>query len=62
MRALGFGAGTVVFMLAGELGVAVLLALPLGAVIGPGLGQLRRAIFRPRLPRVGCAISMSRRP
>ena len=40
MRALGFGAGTVVFMLAGELGVAVLLALPLGAVIGPGLGQL----------------------
>jgi putative ABC transport system permease protein len=40
MRALGFGEGMVVALLAGELGVAVLLALPLGAVIGPGLGQL----------------------
>jgi putative ABC transport system permease protein len=40
MRALGFGKGTVVFMLAGELGVAVVLALPLGAVVGLGLGQL----------------------
>ena len=40
MRALGFGKATVVFMLAGELGVAVVLALPLGAVVGLGLGQL----------------------
>ena len=40
MRALGYGETTVVLLLAGELGVAVLLALPLGAVIGPGLGQL----------------------
>ena len=40
MRALGFGEGTVVLLLAGELGAAVLLALPLGALVGPGLGQL----------------------
>ena len=40
MRALGFGKATVVFMLAGELGVAVVLALPLGAVVGLGLGQV----------------------
>jgi putative ABC transport system permease protein len=40
MRALGFGKAAVVFMLAGELGVAVMLALPLGAVVGLGLGQL----------------------
>jgi putative ABC transport system permease protein len=40
MRALGFGEGMVVALLAGELGLAVLLALPVGAVIGPGLGQL----------------------
>jgi putative ABC transport system permease protein len=40
MRALGFGKATVVFMLAGELGVAVVLALPLGAIVGLGLGQL----------------------
>jgi ABC-type antimicrobial peptide transport system permease subunit len=40
MRALGFGRGTIVFMLAGELGVAVAAALPLGAVVGLGLGHL----------------------
>jgi putative ABC transport system permease protein len=40
MRALGFGNGTIVFMLAGELGVAVVAALPLGSVVGLGLGQL----------------------
>jgi putative ABC transport system permease protein len=40
MRALGFGQGTVVLLLAGELGAAVLLALPVGALVGPGLGQL----------------------
>ncbi len=40
MRALGFGEGTILFMLAGELGVAVVLALPLGAVVGLGLGQV----------------------
>jgi putative ABC transport system permease protein len=40
MRALGFGEGTVVLLLAGELGAAVLLALPVGALVGPGLGQL----------------------
>jgi putative ABC transport system permease protein len=40
MRALGFGAGTVVFMLAGELAVAVVAALPLGAFAGLGLGRL----------------------
>jgi putative ABC transport system permease protein len=40
MRALGFGEGAVVLLLAGELGVAVLLALPVGALVGPGLGQL----------------------
>jgi putative ABC transport system permease protein len=40
MRALGFGEGTVVLLLAGELGAAVLLALPAGALVGPGLGQL----------------------
>jgi putative ABC transport system permease protein len=40
MRVLGFGKGAAVFMLAGELGVAVVLALPLGAVVGLGLGQL----------------------
>src|SRR5262249_56600660 len=34
LRALGFGTGAVVFMLAGELGVAVVAALPLGARIG----------------------------
>jgi putative ABC transport system permease protein len=40
MRALGFGNWAIVFMLAGELGVAVLAALPLGAVVGLGLGHL----------------------
>lgn len=40
MRALGFGNGTIVFMLAGELGVAVAAALPLGSVVGLGLGHL----------------------
>jgi putative ABC transport system permease protein len=40
MRALGFGEGTILFMLGGELGVAVVLALPLGAVVGLGLGEL----------------------
>ncbi len=40
MRALGFGKATVVFMLAGELGVAVVAALPLGAAVGLGLGHL----------------------
>ena len=40
MRALGFGEGTVVLLLAGELGAAVLLALPVGALVGPVLGQL----------------------
>ena len=40
MRALGFGKGTIVFMLAGELGVAVAAALPLGSVVGLGLGHL----------------------
>ncbi len=40
MRALGFGGGTVVLLLAGELGTAVLLALPAGALLGPALGQL----------------------
>jgi putative ABC transport system permease protein len=40
MRALGFREGAVVLLLAGELGAAVLLALPVGALVGPGLGQL----------------------
>jgi putative ABC transport system permease protein len=40
MRALGFGEGTILFMLGGELGVAVVLALPLGAVVGLGLGEV----------------------
>jgi putative ABC transport system permease protein len=40
LRALGFSTEAVVFMLAGELGVAVVLALPLGGVAGLGLGQL----------------------
>ncbi|MEX2125386.1 MAG: FtsX-like permease family protein [Woeseia sp.] len=40
MRALGFDTGTIVFMLAGELVVAVVAALPLGSVVGLGLGQL----------------------
>jgi putative ABC transport system permease protein len=40
MRALGFGTRTVVLMLAGELAVAVTAALPLGAVVGLGLGDL----------------------
>jgi putative ABC transport system permease protein len=39
LRALGFSAGAVVLMLAGELSVAVILALPLGYGIGFGLGQ-----------------------
>ena len=39
LRALGFGIGAVVFMLAGEIGVAVVAALPLGAGIGLGLAQ-----------------------
>ncbi|MBV8187810.1 MAG: ABC transporter permease [Alphaproteobacteria bacterium] len=39
LRALGFGVGAVVRMLAGELGIAVVLALPLGCGIGLGLGQ-----------------------
>jgi putative ABC transport system permease protein len=40
LRALGFSHGAVVSMLAGELGVAVAAALPLGALAGLGLGQL----------------------
>ena len=40
MRALGFGEGTILLMLAGELGVAVALALPLGGLTGLGLGQV----------------------
>jgi putative ABC transport system permease protein len=40
MRALGFSNGATVFMLAGELGVAVIAALPLGALVGLGLGHL----------------------
>jgi putative ABC transport system permease protein len=40
LRALGFGNGTIVFMLAGELGVAVVAALPLGSFVGLGLGHL----------------------
>jgi putative ABC transport system permease protein len=40
MQALGFGNGTIVFMLAGELGAAILAALPLGCVVGVGLGHL----------------------
>ncbi len=40
MRALGFANGTIVLMLAGELGVALVTALPLGAVAGLGLGYL----------------------
>jgi putative ABC transport system permease protein len=39
LRALGFGNGAVLLMLAGELGVAVALAVPLGGGIGLGLGQ-----------------------
>ena len=39
MRALGFGTGTVVFMLAGELAVAVVMALPVGAIVGLGLAM-----------------------
>jgi putative ABC transport system permease protein len=40
LRALGFGESTILFMLAGELGFAVALALPLGAAVGLGLGQV----------------------
>lgn len=40
LRALGFGESTILFMLAGELAVAVVLALPLGAAAGLGLGQV----------------------
>jgi putative ABC transport system permease protein len=40
MRALGFGEGTILLMLAGELGAAVALALPLGVLAGLGLGQV----------------------
>lgn len=40
MRALGFGEVTVVLLLTGELGAAVLVALPVGALVGLGLGQL----------------------
>ncbi|MGE4077544.1 MAG: ABC transporter permease [Reyranella sp.] len=40
LRALGFGESTILLMLAGELAFAVALALPLGAAVGIGLGQV----------------------
>ena len=40
MRALGFANGTITFMIAGELGVAIVAALPLGFAVGLGLGHL----------------------
>jgi len=39
LRALGFGVAAVVLMLAGELAVAVVMALPAGCAIGLALGQ-----------------------
>ena len=59
LRVLGFSRGEISYILLGEVGLLILLALPLGCVVGRGLSELMAASFSTELFRVPLTIDPS---
>lgn len=59
MRVLGFGRAEISYILLGEAALLVLLALPLGCLIGLGLGQVMAKAFETELFRVPFVVAPS---
>ena len=59
LRVLGFTRGEISYILLGEVGLLIVLALPLGCLVGRGLAELMAATFSTELFRVPLTIDAS---
>ena len=59
LRVLGFSRGEISYILLGEVGLLIVLALPLGCLLGRGLSEIMAAAFNTELFRVPLTIEPS---
>jgi putative ABC transport system permease protein len=59
LRVLGFSRGEISYILLGEVGLLIVVALPVGCLLGRGLSEIMAAAFNTELYRVPLTISAS---
>ncbi len=59
LRVLGFSRGEISYILLGEVGLLIVIALPLGCLLGRGLSELMAAAFNTELFRIPLMIEAS---